>query len=97
MVPFRRIQPPDANPTRLATQREGVAVQDLADASVKDRGLLRAGTWNRQKYDGRSNCREQRQNWSTMAEPLESVRGAGHPTKMPQNFSPRQDRPGRDI
>lgn len=36
VVPFRRIEAPDTYPTRLATQSEGVAVQDLADPCFQD-------------------------------------------------------------
>ena len=43
MVPFRRIEAPDTNSTRLATQCEGVSVQNLADASVKDGCFLGSG------------------------------------------------------
>lgn len=41
LIPLWRIQPPDPDPTGLATQGEGVTVEDLADPRLQCAGLLR--------------------------------------------------------
>lgn len=53
MVPFWGIKTPNPNAPGFALEREGIAVEHLADPSFQDGSVLGLGDWAREEQEGR--------------------------------------------